>query len=77
MQHGGQLPQVRAAARRRLAAAQLEARRGEPLSAFQRQLVLGGREEGRQLRREVRALLLDLKVDLALDQREQASQQGG
>jgi hypothetical protein len=54
---------VRAAAQRRLAAAQLERRRGKPLTPVE-QALLGGREERRQLRREIRLLVAELKADL-------------
>lgn len=61
--HGGSTPQVRAAAQRRLAAAQLERSQRRPLTLVERQL-LGGKEDRRQVRREVRLLLAEVRADV-------------
>jgi hypothetical protein len=54
---------VRAAAQRRLAAAQLERSQRRPLTLVERQL-LGGKEDRRQVRREVRLLLAEVRADV-------------
>lgn len=59
--HGGKAPQVRLAAQRRLAAAQLERRQRRPLTPFQLQL-FGGREERRDFTRYVRTLVAEVKA---------------